>query len=1145
MIKIVKLGVLIALSFVASISFGQIKIGNNAASLDARAILELETTTKAIYLPRLTTVQRNSQSGWKAGMFIYNSTLSCVQFFDGTVWACLASVSGTPDLDGDATNELNTGFTLNGTGDSLLLTDDGGTLAVSIADLVDATGLSNIISINSQAISDSAAVIRSLIEDHILADLDTDSTNEYNTGFAMNGTGDSLIITDVGTRYAVAVDNILDTTSLSNRINLNLDSINLNEQAIIDTASTIRTTLNEKVNISDTASMLLPYLLEADQIDTTSLSNRINNNLDSINLNEQAIIDTASTIRTTLNEKVNISDTASMLLPYLLEADQIDTASLSNRINTKVNISDTAAMLLPYLLEADQIDTASLSNRINANLDSINLNEQAIIDTAINIRGYLSDTALLIRSLIVGHIAADADTDPTNERNTGFAVVGTNIRITDAGGNLDVPLSDIIDTTSLSNRVDAKLNISDTAAMLSPYLKEADEIDTISLSNRIDAVKSDLDDHISDDDDTDSGNELITNVSLVVDSFTIVESGDTFVVKLPFAPTYLCKEENGVILTYRLKEVGNVYVNEIDPSITKPLLELLDSSFTTCESGQSTAELTDCKRRERMSDNSSVIVFFNDSADVYSTAGVLTSYSDYDTWFATAGLTVSSVLNCFDEVCLQIGNVQYVDSDGDNTYENIDNSADARSYSTLISQSAAACTPISCQQVYGPSDFGIDGVSGLPDTDPTCTDLSATWFDATTGQLFSWDVIGSVWLSQPSVNTVACPQGAFSATGTILSSIGVSSITKSGTGRYKVNLSVPQPNTDYVILLTKEEGVGKRDALHIDVKEGSKTATSFEVLLTEGDNGTRANSYVDRNWYFSIPCSENFSTGLDSIGLTGDTLRIYEADTSFSVILTDLDSTNELIDSMKYVGDSLYIYEGGESIAAYIPKGEWEDGDSISIAGLVYAKQALANSDTLVITDNAQIGVGLSVPTEDVDVANTIRLRNVDTTSLSDTLLVLDSIGVVKKLAIGDAIHNMTERFDAVGGQLVDANGVTVKLNTSSFEDTYYSSTDSTIMVDKDGRYKITYRVTLEMGSGNNRSTAEHYLLNNGVEIPGSYAGTYHRNRGASTTTGTVVKIVQLTAGDVIKVHSEQSSGSGVLNTKANGSAILIEYLKK
>ena len=47
---------------------------------------------------------------------------------------------------------------------------------------------------------------------------------------------------------------------------------------------------------------------------------------------------------------------------------ETDTTSLSNRINLKLNISDTAAMLNPYL---KKIDTATLSNRINLKIDSV------------------------------------------------------------------------------------------------------------------------------------------------------------------------------------------------------------------------------------------------------------------------------------------------------------------------------------------------------------------------------------------------------------------------------------------------------------------------------------------------------------------------------------------------------------------------------------------------------------------------------------------------------------------------------------------------------------------------------------------------------------------------------------------------------
>lgn len=90
------------LLLVTTIAFGvrnttaQVKIGDNKASVDARSILELESTDKALYLPRLSTAQINAQSGWKAGMLVYNTDSACVQHFT-TKWQCLVSVSTDAD----------------------------------------------------------------------------------------------------------------------------------------------------------------------------------------------------------------------------------------------------------------------------------------------------------------------------------------------------------------------------------------------------------------------------------------------------------------------------------------------------------------------------------------------------------------------------------------------------------------------------------------------------------------------------------------------------------------------------------------------------------------------------------------------------------------------------------------------------------------------------------------------------------------------------------------------------------------------------------------------------------------------------------------------------------------------------------------
>ena len=94
------------------------------------------------------------------------------------------------------------------------------------------------------------------------------------------------------------INNItVDTTSLSNRINL-------------------------KLNISDTASMLIPYFKDSD---TTSLN-----------------------LTSRFAAKLNISDTASMLIPYFKDSDTTS-LNLTSRFAAKLNISDTASMLTNYL----------------------------------------------------------------------------------------------------------------------------------------------------------------------------------------------------------------------------------------------------------------------------------------------------------------------------------------------------------------------------------------------------------------------------------------------------------------------------------------------------------------------------------------------------------------------------------------------------------------------------------------------------------------------------------------------------------------------------------------------------------------------------------------------------------------------------
>ena len=102
-----------------------------------------------------------------------------------------------------------------------------------------------------------------------------------------------------------------------------------------------------------------PYIGNADQKELDFITN----NAVRLRIPDNGIIRKTAAIN-----KFLVIDTVTK---YIYYTDGIDTTSLSNRINLKLNISDTGSMLSPYLRKAD---TASLSNRINQKIDSLKRN---------------------------------------------------------------------------------------------------------------------------------------------------------------------------------------------------------------------------------------------------------------------------------------------------------------------------------------------------------------------------------------------------------------------------------------------------------------------------------------------------------------------------------------------------------------------------------------------------------------------------------------------------------------------------------------------------------------------------------------------------------------------------------------------------
>lgn len=301
--------------------------------------------------------------------------------------------------------------------------------------------------------------------------------------------------------YQTTGDGLVWRGSLSDTASIQPTGIN-NAWVIIDT-------VNLKFYSFDFTSNVWNQMPSGTSIDTTSLSNRI-------------------------NLKVNIADTATMLLPYLRK---IDTASLSSRINLKLNIADTAAMLANYASKA----YADTSGRFYARQDFTNVSSSTLTwtqsDTLVTggvsvVQVYRNGQILLPTqytiptnaSVVIGATAYKAGENYTVifPRGGGAGSGGGSGSLTSISGGTGITVSpnpitttgtvsadltvlmELSDTTTLSNRINLKLNAADT----------------VSLSNRINAKGSGTVTSIATGYGL-SGGTITTSGTLLLDSATV------------------------------------------------------------------------------------------------------------------------------------------------------------------------------------------------------------------------------------------------------------------------------------------------------------------------------------------------------------------------------------------------------------------------------------------------------------------------------------------------------------------------------------------------------------------------------------------------------------------------------------------------
>ena len=119
------LSALLFLSF--SLAWSQVKIGENPQNIDPSSLLELESSSRALVITRVTDSQMQALSPLQ-GALVYNTDQGCVYYFNGGTWENLC------------TDENTTNINLELQDSQLILTDsDGNTVSVELGSAIDQT----------------------------------------------------------------------------------------------------------------------------------------------------------------------------------------------------------------------------------------------------------------------------------------------------------------------------------------------------------------------------------------------------------------------------------------------------------------------------------------------------------------------------------------------------------------------------------------------------------------------------------------------------------------------------------------------------------------------------------------------------------------------------------------------------------------------------------------------------------------------------------------------------------------------------------------------------------------------------------------------------------------------------------------------
>jgi len=185
-----------------------------------------------------------------------------------------------------------------------------------------------------------------------------------------------------------------------------------------------------------------------------------------------------------------------------------------------------------------------------------------------------------------------------------------------------------------------------------------------------------------------------------------------------------------------------------------------------------------------------------------------------------------------------------------------DNTNNRNSYALL--QNSSGTTAVNCRTGANLA-LRVNNVDKLLLTGSTgqvTGSAISTSFDSTTSanQLASVGAIRDYITANPPAVTgpKIVAYGKFNGTnGSLIRGLGLT-CNRTAAGNYTMTLSSARPTADYSVFFSVIELLNNRDDLIITANNGSFTTTTFQLILTEQDNGTAGGSFRDKDFCVQV-----------------------------------------------------------------------------------------------------------------------------------------------------------------------------------------------------------------------------------------------------------------------------------------------------